>query len=168
MLTYKIEEVKPEGFESVINEGGKVYHFNVFSNAAATKFNKKYGVIPLSVFFSKEATQNGTYNEFIGFMAYLLLCPEDKKDFKNYEDFDEKLQPYYLKHNDFDSKILKCLSICIVSSDDDKKEEGAPKSEERFQENKAGRSDDKTSKKSWLERIGLLVFKSKANANKAI
>jgi hypothetical protein len=164
MITYTASETKPEGFTSAINESGKVYCFHIFTNYEAVKYQAKYGNLSPIKILVDQASQNS--NELLIDLAYWLLDDKHREEFPTLDSFAKASVPYYLRKNDFDSKLLKCLAICLVKKNS-KDKGGATADAARFQGSAGRGGPGKTSAGSWLERIRLLVFKPATNTNKS-
>ncbi len=158
-MQYKAIEVIPEGFTAVINSTGKVYHFTVLTNRASILWLHKWGERSMS-----EIINEIGQNAFIGTMAFWLLTKEDRADFKDEDDFNEKLEPYFAKKADFDTKVLKALAIGQMAIED-----GADAEADRFHtEAEARRIYNKAPSQNWFGRLLNLRPKPKTDANKAV
>ena len=164
MVQYKAIEVIPEDFYAEIDGSGKKYHFTVFTNAASIKYHDKWGdkdLIKIIADIGQAAC--------IGTLAYWLLAPEHKADFESEEDFNNKLQTYYAKKSDLDTKVLKACAIGFAQEDIDDKDKGAAADGARFPADVAGGgTGGKTAKGNWFKRLFNIKLKPAANANKII
>ena len=164
MLKYQAIEVIPEDFYAEIDGTGKKYHFTIFTNAASIKYHDKWGDKDLIKIIAEIGQAS-----CIGTLAYWLLAPEHKADFENEEDFNNKLQTYYAKKSDLDTKVLKACAIGFAQSEADDKDTGAAADGGRFQAGtKDGGADSKTAKGNWFERFFNIKPKPATDANKVI
>jgi hypothetical protein len=165
MLQYKPIEVIPEDFFAVINKDGKNYYFTIFHNAAAIKYQAKWGNKSIGEIIAEigEAA-------LIGTVAYWLLSAEDRKDFKDENDFNEKIQPYYARQSDFNTKVLKAMSIGFIQEEIADKDTGAAADAARFPAGTEGGGNSvKNTKGNWLKRLFHIGKNdTETNANKII
>ena len=160
-MNYKAIEVIPEDFHAVIDESGKNYHFTQWTNAAAIKHFERWGDKPMGQVIKEIGDA-----AYLGIIAYWLLAPEDKKDFKDEADFNDRIKPYYYRKSGLEAKILKAMAIGMIPAD----KEGADVTA-RFSatsESQARAIYRKTTVKNWLERFRDSIFKPKTDANKTV
>jgi hypothetical protein len=162
-MDYKAIEVVPEDFYAVINKGGKNYHFTIWTNAAAIKYFNKWGDKVMGKIIAEVGQA-----AYIGTIAFWLLSPEDRKDFKDENDFNEKTEPHYAGKADLDTKVLKAMSIGMIPADSNEEAADISARFSEVAESQARGIYSKAPKANWLERFLHIVPKPKTNTNKAV
>jgi hypothetical protein len=162
-MKYKAIEVVPEEFYAVINRKGKNYHFTAYTNAVAIKAFAKWGDKSMGAIIAEAGEA-----AYIGTIAFWLLSPEERKDFKDENDFNEKVEPYYANKADLSGKVLRAMSIGMIPTED---EQEAAISMARFSkttDTEARGIYRKAAKPNIIERLLHISPKPKTNANKAV